>query len=172
MDPYIDPEALDPSHPLTSHKLENLAKASALMENGAVELDSLPSKITFQTTDVCNLSCPHCQIPKAFKVQAMPASFLDLLAEKLLPSLIELHPTNLGEPFSWPHFKRLCLLMNDYGVVLDLTTNGTLLNQSRMESPRLPVILRSLLTVRQRQHLSVFGQVHVSILCVRTFKLW
>lgn len=58
---------------------------------------------------------------------------LELLAAQLLPDLIELHPTNLGEPFAWPHFRQLCALMHEHGVVLDLTTNGTLLDPDRVE---------------------------------------
>jgi len=133
MDPYIDPDSLDPGHPLTARKLANLAVADAAHGERSVQFDALPSKITFQTTDVCNLSCGHCQIPARLKQASMPPRFLDDLSEKLLPDLIELHPTNLGEPFAWPHFKRLCALLDEFGVVLDLTTNGTLLTPSRVE---------------------------------------
>ena len=133
MDPYIDPEALDRSHPLTPRKLDNLARADAAYRARSVVVDALPSKITLQTTDVCNLDCPHCQIPKLKKTQAMDPRLLVPLAEALLPDLIELHPTNLGEPFAWPSFHRLCKLLLEYGVVLDLTTNGTLLDARRIE---------------------------------------
>lgn len=133
MDSYIDPEALDPAHPLTRRKLENLQRADAAMQAGLVTLDALPSKVTFQTTDACNLACPHCQIPAQRKEASMPETMLDRLAATLLPDLIELHPTNVGEPFAWRHFRRLCDLMAEYGVVLDLTTNGTLLDPARIE---------------------------------------
>jgi MoaA/NifB/PqqE/SkfB family radical SAM enzyme len=133
MDPYIDSEALDLGHRLTKRKLDNLARADAAMRSGDVELDALPSKVTFQTTDCCNLTCPHCQIPKHRKSMSMPEAMLDLLAATLLPDLIELHPTNLGEPFAWRHFRRLCGMLAEYGVVLDLTTNGTLLDRERIE---------------------------------------
>lgn len=133
MDPYIDPEALDPAHPLTRRKLDNLARADAAHRARAVEVDALPSKLTFQTTDVCNLACPHCQIPKAAKLAAMRPELLGPLRSLLLPDLIELHPTNLGEPFAWPHFRALCGDLERHGVLLDLTTNGTLLNADRVE---------------------------------------
>ena len=99
----------------------------------AIAFDALPSKLTFQTTDVCNLSCGHCQIPTRLKQAAMEPRMLDQLAAQLLPDLIELHPTNLGEPFAWPHFRRLCADLHEHGVVLDLTTNGTLLTAARIE---------------------------------------
>lgn len=133
MDPYIDPEALDPAHPLTPRKLDNLARADAAHRRLAVHVDALPCKVTFQTTDVCNLDCPHCQIPRAQKTAAMRPELLGWLRERLLADLIELHPTNLGEPFAWPHFRRLCGGLAEHGVVLDLTTNGTLLTPDRVE---------------------------------------
>lgn len=133
MDPYIDPEALDPAHPLTPRKLENLAVADMAYRRGAATVDALPSKLTLQTTDRCNLSCPHCQIPVKQKTQAMDARWLAPLAADILPDLIELHPTNLGEPFAWPYFRSLCALLRENGVVLDLTTNGTLLDPRRIE---------------------------------------
>ena len=106
MDPFIDPDALDPAHPLTPRKLANLARADEAHSARAAEFDALPSKLTFQTTDVCNLSCGHCQIPLRLKQASMEPRLLDLLVQQLLPDLIELHPTNLGEPFAWPHFRR------------------------------------------------------------------
>jgi MoaA/NifB/PqqE/SkfB family radical SAM enzyme len=133
MDPYIDPEALDRAHPLTSRKLDNLARADAAYKAREVHVRALPSKLTLQTTDACNLSCPHCQIPKFNKTRGMDARWLEPLAREVLPDLIELHPTNLGEPFSWPHFRRLCQLLHEHGVVLDLTTNGTQLDARRIE---------------------------------------
>ncbi|MCA9493348.1 MAG: radical SAM protein [Myxococcales bacterium] len=131
MDPYIDPDRLDPSHPLTPGKLENLRRGDVAHRSRAVVTDALPVKLTLQTTDRCNLSCPHCQIPTAKKKPAMPEAVLDRVVDELFPALIELHPTNLGEPFLWRHFERLCRDMDRFGVLLDLTTNGTLLDERR-----------------------------------------
>jgi MoaA/NifB/PqqE/SkfB family radical SAM enzyme len=133
MDPFIDPEALDPKHPLTPRKLDNLARADAAHRELAVRVNALPCKLTLQTTDVCNLDCPHCQIPRAQKTAAMRPELLGWLRDQLLSDLIELHPTNLGEPFAWPHFRALCRDLAECGVVLDLTTNGTLLSPDRVE---------------------------------------
>lgn len=133
MDPYIDPSALDPEHPLTTSKLANLRRADAAHASRALAVDTLPSKITVQTTDACNLDCPHCQIPRAQKKARMGREVLDTVVRELFPTLIELHPTNLGEPFAWPLFQSLCAEMARYGVLLDLTTNGTLLDADRLE---------------------------------------
>jgi len=63
----------------------------------------------------------------------MSLSLMERIAAELFPLLIELHPTNLGEPLCWPHFRDLCRLMYEEGVLLDLTTNGTLLTRTRLE---------------------------------------
>lgn len=132
MDPYIDPDRLDPSHPLTGRKLDNLRRGDVAHRARARVTEALPAKIILQTTDQCNLDCPHCQIPRARKRPAMVEALLDRVVEELFPTLIELHPTNTGEPLVWAHFERLCTEMAAYGVLLDLTTNGTLLDERRL----------------------------------------
>lgn len=131
MDPYIDPDRLDSSHPLYAVKLDNLARGDLAHCARTEVVGALPAKLTLQTTDRCNLDCPHCQIPKEAKRSSMPEAVLDRVVEELFPTLIELHPTNLGEPFMWRPFERLCSEMHRHGVLLDLTTNGTLLDERR-----------------------------------------
>jgi MoaA/NifB/PqqE/SkfB family radical SAM enzyme len=132
MDPYIDPERLDPRNPFYERKLDNLRRGDAAHRDRAEVLEALPAKLTLQTTDVCNLDCPHCQIPRAQKTPRMDARILERVVAELFPTLIELHPTNLGEPLTWPLFSRLCREMASHGVLLDLTTNGTLLTPERI----------------------------------------
>lgn len=132
MDPYIDLGRLNLRHPLTETKLANLHRGDLAHRSRTEVVDALPVKITLQTTDLCNLDCPHCQIPKAKKTRSMPEAVLERVIAELFPTLIELHPTNLGEPFLWRHFERLCAEMDRYGVLLDLTTNGTLLDDRRI----------------------------------------
>lgn len=132
MDPYIDASQLSAKHPLTQLKLENLRIGDAEHQARSIEVRALPAKLTLQTTDRCNLDCPHCQIPRDKKRASMAQAVLDRVIEELFPTLIELHPTNVGEPFLWRHFERLCHEMASYGVLLDLTTNGTLLDQRRL----------------------------------------
>ncbi len=132
MDPYIEPGRLDPRHPLIETKLANLHRGDLAHRSRSELADALPVKLTLQTTDRCNLDCPHCQIPRAEKTRSMPEAVLDRVIADLFPTLIELHPTNLGEPFLWRHFQRLCGEMGRHGVLLDLTTNGTLLDERRI----------------------------------------
>jgi MoaA/NifB/PqqE/SkfB family radical SAM enzyme len=132
MDPYIAPEKLDAGHPLHSRKLDNLRRGDEAHRTRAEVLDALPVKLTLQTTDACNLDCPHCQIPRAQKKPRMDEQVLERVVAELFPTLVELHPTNLGEPLTWPLFSRLCAEMDRHGVLLDLTTNGTLLTPERI----------------------------------------
>jgi MoaA/NifB/PqqE/SkfB family radical SAM enzyme len=132
MDPYIAPEKLNPQHPLHARKMDNLRRGDEAHRARAEVLDALPAKLTLQTTDVCNLDCPHCQIPRALKKPRMAEEVLERVVAELFPTLVELHPTNLGEPLTWPLFSRLCGEMERHGVLLDLTTNGTLLTPERI----------------------------------------
>lgn len=133
MDPYLDAGSLDPTHPLTAQKLANLAQASADQLQRTVQTSALPSKLILQTTDVCNLDCPMCQLPAAEKRKHMSESLFRRVVDELFSTLVELHPTNLGEPLASPWFGDLCAAMHQYGVVLDLTTNGTLLDPRRID---------------------------------------
>ncbi|MCC6216363.1 MAG: radical SAM protein [Polyangiaceae bacterium] len=132
MDPYIDAERLDRRHPLTARKLANLRLADRAHAERAEEVVARPAKVTLQTNDLCNLACPHCQIPPPEKRARMDRRVLDRVIEELFPTLIELHPTNLGEPLLWPHFEDLCSALKRFGVLLDLTTNGLLLDEARL----------------------------------------
>jgi len=132
MDPYIDPEKLDAANPFYDRKINNLRRGNEEHAARAEVTTSLPVKITLQTTDACNLDCPHCQIPKATKKPRMDVRVFERVVEDLFPTLVELHPTNLGEPFAWPLFERLCAEMTRHGILLDLTTNGTLLSKERI----------------------------------------
>ncbi len=133
MDPYIDVEALDPDHPLTELKLQNYKSSCYSQTKKSLELDSLPSKIILQTTDACNLNCPMCQIPWDQKGRHMSTTTFTKAVEQLFDTLVELHPSNLGEPMASPWFNVLCETMREKGVLLDLTTNGTMLNSKRIQ---------------------------------------
>ena len=133
MDPYLDPSALDPGSHYHSAKLDNLAACDRAHASLAEQVEGLPSKIVVQTTDRCNLDCVMCQLPQGSKRAQMGWELFEHIAEQLLPTLVELHPTNIGEPLCWPWFDRMCQTLERYGVVLDLTTNGTLLKGSHLD---------------------------------------
>ena len=134
MDPYIDPGALDPSSPFHAAKLANLAAADSAHAERAERVEALPSKVVVQTTDRCNLDCVMCQLPQGRKRASMSWDQFEHIGKQLLPTLIELHPTNVGEPLCWPWFDRMCAELERHGVVLDLTTNGTLLTGHHLDA--------------------------------------
>ena len=132
MDHYITPEALNCKKDLRDLKLTNYRQACTEHAKCAIELKSLPSKIILQTTDHCNLRCPICQLSSTQKKSSMPLKIFERIVDELFPTLIELHPTNIGEPLVSPWFDYLCKKMENFGVLLDLTTNGTLLSDERI----------------------------------------
>lgn len=132
MDPYIDSERLDREHPSYARKVDNFRRGNEAHRTRSEVLDALPVKVTLQTNDTCNLDCPHCQIPRVEKRPKMSAEVLERVVAELFPTLVELHPSNLGEALLWPLFPRLCDEMARHGVLLDLTTNGTLLTDERI----------------------------------------
>jgi radical SAM protein with 4Fe4S-binding SPASM domain len=62
----------------------------------------------------------------------MSVSDFDQIVKKLFPTLIEAHPTNIGEPLISPWFGYFCQKCKEYGVLLDITSNGTLLTQEKI----------------------------------------
>ena len=133
MDTFIDPDALDPAHPRTPGKLESYRQACEAHTSRSEVVGEQPARLILQTTDRCNLRCPHCQLPRSHGASEMSLGLMERIAAELFPRLVELHPTNLGEPLCWQHFRQLCHRMDEEGVLLDLTTNGTLLTSERLE---------------------------------------
>ncbi len=134
MDPYICPEALDRESRYYSTKMENLNRLDEHYDSRSETLNAYPAKMIVQTTDACNLSCVFCQIPKEKKGSHMQRECFDSVVEEVFPTLIEMHPSNIGEPLMWPLFGYMCERMEEYGVLLDLTTNGTLLSGKNLDS--------------------------------------
>lgn len=113
-------------------KRSNYESMKLAYEQNDILLKSFPIRATIQTTDFCNLNCIMCQIHSQrdrHKLQSMKKADFDLFVEKLFPYLVEVHPTNIGEPLTSEWFEYLCDKIVEYGVLLDLTTNGTLLTE-------------------------------------------
>jgi MoaA/NifB/PqqE/SkfB family radical SAM enzyme len=122
---YIHFENLDPEHPFYSKKKENYKAIEQQYEGGLHELTTYPARITLQTTEKCNLNCIMCDARRKHNdLLQMDLNTFNKISSELFPYLIELHPTNIGEPLCSPWFELLCKTMAHYGVMLDLTTNG------------------------------------------------
>jgi radical SAM protein with 4Fe4S-binding SPASM domain len=53
----------------------------------------------------------------------------DSIVSKIFPCLVEIHPTDIGEPLTSEWFGYLCEKIMEYGILFDITTNGMLLNK-------------------------------------------
>lgn len=98
-----------------------------------------PWRVTFDTNpDSCNLSCVMCEehspysprrierrksrVPK----RIMPFGFIEkTVAEAAAMGLREIIPSTMGEPLLYRHFDGIIDLCRQYGLTLNLTTNGS-----------------------------------------------
>lgn len=134
---------LNTENPYYEIKKQNYLCAKDFYFSNKAELKSLPVRATLQTTDFCNLNCIMCQIHsrrERHHLQQMTVSGFDKIVEKLFPTLVEVHPTNIGEPLISPWFDYLAEKAFKYGVLLDITSNGTLLTEQKI-SKILPCLL-------------------------------
>lgn len=98
-----------------------------------------PWRITFDTNpDDCNLRCVMCEEHSIYsscqsdrKEAGRPRRRMDIsLIRKVLEEskgtpLKEIIPSTMGEPLMYRHFEEILDLCREYGVKLNLTTNGT-----------------------------------------------
>jgi radical SAM protein with 4Fe4S-binding SPASM domain len=127
-------------------KKNNYEQAKLLYDNNDIELPLFPIRATIQTTEFCNLNCIMCQIHSQRqnrKLRSMNKNNFDRIVEQLFPYLVEIHPTNIGEPLMSEWFEYLCDKVVEYGILLDITTNGMLLNEHKIYK-----ILHNLLDIK------------------------
>lgn len=111
-------------------KIKNLRVAENLYLSNSIESSPYPVKTNFQITDACNLQCIICPIKRPLKdPHIMSIQVLEKCAKKIFPYSILFSPTDIGEPLLYPWFNKLCLLLKNYDVLMDITTNGVLLNK-------------------------------------------
>ena len=98
-----------------------------------------PWRITFDTNpDDCNLHCIMCEDHSPYSTtqaerrrDGRPKRRMDIelvrrvLAESQGTALREIIPSTMGEPLLYRHFDEIIDLCSNYGVRLNLTTNGT-----------------------------------------------
>ncbi|MFN3234330.1 MAG: radical SAM/SPASM domain-containing protein [Gammaproteobacteria bacterium] len=101
--------------------------------------NEFPWRITFDTNpDDCNLRCimcedhsPYSQTQKERRRQRLPKRRMNFdLIERVLKEaggkgLTEIIPSTMGEPLVYKQFEDIVALCHQYGVKLNLTTNGT-----------------------------------------------
>ncbi len=94
---------------------------------------SKPWRITLDTNpDDCNLHCIMCEehSPYSKKSAEVPRRMEPELIEKILSEahdsgITEVIPSTMGEPLLFSHFEMISDLCRQYGMNMNLTTNGT-----------------------------------------------
>ncbi len=103
-----------------------------------------PSQIVVDVTEVCNLACVHCPHPEFKKSPHYDARYLSSeLHRKLIKEVASagrdgvsryIRYTSNGEPLIHPNiYEFLDDAVKNSGVFVTLTTNGTIMNEKRIE---------------------------------------
>ncbi len=104
-----------------------------------IEVGTVPWRITFDTNpDDCNLRCimceehsPHSSLQRQRVAEGRPRRRMDLrlirrvVAEAAGKGLREIIPSTMGEPLLYDDFDGILEICREFGVKLNLTTNGT-----------------------------------------------
>lgn len=85
------------------------------------------NKIYIEITNICNLNCSFCSKNSRKKENMTLEEFKQILEKiKHRTESIYLHVT--GEPLLHPNFEEILSIIDKYNIRLNITTNGTLLN--------------------------------------------
>ncbi|MCX7890836.1 MAG: radical SAM protein [Burkholderiales bacterium] len=104
---------------------------------------AFPSQVIVDATEVCNLACIHCPHPEFKRSHHYGERHLDeALHHKMVEEVREhgqghtqyIRYTSNGEPLVHPHiYDMLEYAVRHSGVFVTLTTNGTIMNEKRVE---------------------------------------
>ena len=108
-------------------------------DSARLRTDPGPWRITFDTNpDTCNMRCvmceehsPHSPLQVARRREGRPRRLMPVdlvrrvVAEAADRGLREIIPSTMGEPLLYEHFGEILAMCSEYGVQLNLTTNGT-----------------------------------------------
>ncbi len=103
-----------------------------------------PSQIIVDVTEICNLACIHCPHPSFKQSEYYGAKLLSPELNKKMVDEVREHGVNCtqyirysseGEPLTNPHLIEMIGYATKYSnVTVTLTTNGTLMNDKKIES--------------------------------------
>ena len=88
----------------------------------------MPNKAYLEITNICNLSCSFCHGTKR-EPKFITEEEFTLAAERLRPFAQYLYFHLLGEPLLHPQLERFFDISHELGYKVNITTNGTLLNE-------------------------------------------
>lgn len=102
-----------------------------------------PSQIIVDATEVCNLECIHCPHPTFKRSEHYATRYLDVALHKRMVDEVRhygqgqthyIRYTSNGEPLVHPDiYNMLDYAVKNSGVFVTLTTNGTIMNEKRIE---------------------------------------
>jgi MoaA/NifB/PqqE/SkfB family radical SAM enzyme len=127
--------------PHSDTRRANLEAVRAAEAQGLGTYDAYPARVTLELTADCNLRCPHCEFtpPRAWKDKHDPKRILHVsiedvrrFAEEVFPHIQEVVPSVVGEPMMYPHWDEFLALCAEYGVFVEMYTNGTYLDESTL----------------------------------------
>jgi radical SAM protein with 4Fe4S-binding SPASM domain len=96
-------------------------------------------RIYLEIGNVCNLQCSFCPEVDRAKARLDKESFSALLAQlKPYAEFVCFHV--MGEPLAHPEFPLFVQIASELGVPVEITTNGTLLSETHIESLLNPII--------------------------------
>ena len=120
--------------------VEHIYRHTLQRRNSArIEKQPGPWRITFDTNpDTCNMRCVMCeehsphsplQVARRRERRArrmMPVELIrSVVADAAGHGLREIIPSTMGEPLLYEHFEDILTLCSEYGIQLNLTTNGS-----------------------------------------------
>lgn len=111
----------------------------AKRDSARLDVGDGPWRVTFDTNpDTCNMRCimceehsPHSPLQLARKAAGRPRRVMPIdlirqvVADAAGKGLREIIPSTMGEPLLYEHFADIIDICSEYGVQLNLTTNGT-----------------------------------------------
>jgi MoaA/NifB/PqqE/SkfB family radical SAM enzyme len=129
---HVHEDQLDEESEFYQEKIENLAQAEEAFGRQESETSPGPAKLTLQTNYSCNLRCITCPIERPTRIAgSMPYEMFDRISRETFGKLVLLTTTTVGEPLMLPWFDRMCQRANEYGVLMDIVTNATLLDREK-----------------------------------------
>ena len=84
-------------------------------------------RVYLEITDACNLNCPFCTYDKGDHFLTLPE--IDDYTSQIRPFCRYLYLHMLGEPLLHPDFDRILDMLDEKGFLLQLVSNGTLLDR-------------------------------------------
>lgn len=120
-------------------EVEKIYRNVAKLRNKQIDQKPGPWRITFDTNpDYCNFACVMCEcfspyskvkeekIQKNIKPKIMPIETIrKIIEESKGTPLREIIPSTMGEPLMYKHFDQIINLCHEFGLKMNLTTNGS-----------------------------------------------